>query len=354
MPRRRLAIIRQSEQDFEEITRLTTSFAKRGMGRQGDAERSEADLLRLRYEEQHAQQEVAVASADLAQLLNLDPSTRLITGDIPIQVVQFIDPKMPLPKLLDIAMRNHPEILAAAANIRASQVRVRQERARPLLPSLWTGLSAGDFGGGSVASTNGNVFNPHTGGTPFAATPASGGRTIPAFGHIAGRFDFDVIAFWQFQNMGFGNLAHIRQRRAELGQAEAARLRVLNEVRERVSVAYNSSAQHFRSIAIQRRRVQEATEGLQNDLIRIRGGIGRPIEVLDNAKRLREARGDLLAAVIGFDRAQFQLFVALGQPPTLVVADDQPPALPAPPAEPAKLPPPEMLPPPNALPPAKK
>ncbi|HTU89896.1 MAG TPA: TolC family protein, partial [Gemmataceae bacterium] len=338
----RLAIIRQSERDFEEVVRLTASFAKRGAARYADAERAAADLQALRYEEQQAQQDVAVASADLAQLLNLDPSIRLVTGDIPLQVVQFIDPKIPLPKLLEIAEQNHPAILAASANIRAGQIRIRQETARPLMPNLWMGLSAGDFGGGAVATTSGTgVYNPNTGNANLVTNNNATGQTVPLFGKIAGRIDVDVIAYWQLQNMGFGNLAHIRERRAQRNQAEADRLRILNEVREKVSVAYNSSAEHFRDIAIKRRWVQEATDGFQRDL-KTAFGIGGvlPIETLDNAKRLREGREALLDAVIGFDRAQFQLFVALGQPPTLVVEDDKPPPPPPPPAE---LPPPAKM-----------
>jgi outer membrane protein TolC len=317
----RLAVIRQSEEDFKEIVRLTRIFARTGQGREGDANRAEADSLALELEEKRAQEDVAVASADLAQLLNLDPSTRLQTGDVPIQVVQFVDPKTPLPQLLEVAARNRPEVLAVAANIRASQVRVRQEKTRPLLPALIMGFSADDFGGGAVASTNGNVFDPHTGFVSGAPRPETGGQTVPKFGRITGRTDADVLAVWTLQNMGFGNIAHVRQRRAELGQAEAEQVRIINEVAREVSEAYNLSAERFRSIEIERRRVQEASNGFQRDLNRIRGGIGFPIEVLNQAKRLASARQDLLKAVVGFDRAQFQLFVALGQPPTLVVED---------------------------------
>ncbi len=338
----RLAIIRQSERDFEEVVRLTADFAKRGAARYGDAERAAADLQALRYEEQRAQQDVAVASADLAQLLNLDPSIRLVTGDIPLQVVQFIDPQIPLPKLLEIAEQNHPAILAASANIRASQVRVREETARPLLPNLWMGFSAGDFGGGAVATTTGNgVYNPNTGNSNLVTINSATGQTVPTFGKISERVDVDVMAYWTFLNMGMGNLGLIRERRAQRNQAQAERLRILNEVREQVSVAYNSSAEHFRDIAIKRRWVQEATDGFQRDLITAFSGGGvLPIETLDNAKRLRAGREALLDAVIGFDRAQFQLFVALGQPPTLVVEDDKP----APPPHPAELPSPKVLP----------
>lgn len=353
----RLGVIRQSLKDFEEVRRVTKAFADAGQRREADAERAQADLLLLRYAELHEQQQVAIAAANLAELLNLDPSTRLVTGDIPLQVVQFIDPRVALPRLLDIAERNHPAILAAAANIRASQVRLRREKSRPLLPILWAGFSAGDFGGGTVATTDGTVYNPHTGNTNLAPSfSKQGGHSIPKFGNIAGRVDVDVFAFWQLQNLGLGNLALIRGARAKLGQAQAARLRVLNEVRDAVSVAFNTSAKQFRAIAIQRRRVQEATDGFQKDLERVfkAPGTGRPIEVLDNAKRLREAREALLDAVIGFDRAQFQLFVALGQPPTLVVEDDRAPvaALPGP-VVPANAPP-EQLPPPNVLPPQKQ
>ena len=354
----RLAIIHQSERDFAEVARLTKIYAKRGLGRKGDADRAEADRLLLRYEELHEQQEVAIASADLAQLLNLDPSMRLVTGDIPLQVVQFVDPKVPLPKLLDVAVRNHPAILAAAANIRASQVRVRHEKWRPILPILWAGFSAGDFGGGTVATTGGNVFNPHTGNTNLAQPfDQQGGHSIPKFGLIDGRVDVDVFAYWQLTNLGMGNLGFIKRERAALGVAEAERLRVLNRVREEVSVAFNKSAENFRSIGVQRRRVQEATDGFDLDLKRTIGGEGRPIEVLDNAKRLREGREALLDAVIGFDRAQFQLFVALGQPPTLVVEDDKPPVVsgvPTGPGAPANLPQPEQLPAPKVLPLEKK
>lgn len=355
----RLAIIRQTEKDFEEVVRLTKAEAETGAGRDADARRAEADLLKLYYEEQQAQQEVAVAAADLAQLLNLDPSTRLVTGDIPLQVVQFIDPKEPLPRLLEIAQSNHPAILAASANVRARQVHVRLATTRPLIPILVAGFSAGNFGGGTVATTDGTVYNPHTGNSNLAPSfKATGGHSVPKFGKIAGRVDVDVLALWTLQNMGFGNLAHIRQRRAELGQAQAQRLHVINRVREQVSVAYNTSARQFQAIAIQRRRVQEATQGFQRDLERSYGRAAvRAIEVLDNAKRLREGRERLLDAVIGFDRAQFQLFVALGQPPTLVVEDNTPPgppqlAPPAPPAPepPANMRPPEQLPPPKMLP----
>lgn len=354
----RLAVIRQSIADFNEVARLTEVYARTGAGRQSDANRARAEVLSLEYAERQAQAEVAIAAADLARLLNLDPSVRLQTGAVPIQIVIFVDPKTPLPQLLEIASRNRPEMMAIAAEIRANQIRVKREIARPLIPTLWAGFSADEFGGGAVASTNGNVPNPHTGNVTGSPSPATGGQTVPAFGRVRGRTDIDVICFWTLQGAGLGNYARVRQNRATLNQSYAERLRILNEVRREVSVAYNTSAQQFFTLGIERRRVQESSTGFQRDLDRLRGGVdirsraGRPIEALRQAQNLYEARLDLLAALVGFDRAQFQLFVALGQPPTLVVEDDK---TPPPPVEmpTAELPPAE-LPPPNVLPPAKQ
>jgi outer membrane protein TolC len=335
----RLAVIRQSEKDFQEVANLTAKFAKPGVvvGREADANRAAADLQQLQFEEQRVQEDVAVAAADLARLLNLDPSTRLHTGDVPIQVVQFVDPKDPLPKLLEIAARNRPELMAAAATIRASQTRLTQEKTRPLWPTLWAGFSAGDFGGGAVAIQN-PVGVPPSGLTDGVGQP--GGHTTPVFGKITGRTDVDVIAFWTLENFGLGNIAHVKQRRAQLNQAQAARQGVFNLVERQVTEAYSLAAQNFQSIAIERKRVQVASEGFQEDLKRVIDGVGLPIEVLNNAERLVAARQALLAAVIGFDRAQFQLFVAMGQPPTMVVEEDKLPEMPPPAAE---------LPPPNAV-----
>jgi outer membrane protein TolC len=317
----RLAVIRQSEKDFQEVASLTAKYAdpRVRLGREADANRALSDLLQLQFEEKRIQEDVAVASAELARLLNLDPSTRLHTGEVPIQVVQFIDPKESLPSLLEIAARNRPELMAAAANIRASQTRLRQEQTRPLWPTLWAGFSAGDFGGGAVAIQNPNV--PASQLSDGVGQP--GGHTTPKFGNIAGRADVDVMAYWTLQNFGMGNIAHVKDRRAELNEARAARIGVLNQVYKEVADAYNTAAQAFKSIEVERRRVEESTDGFQRDLKRIlTTERGLPIEVLNNAERLASARQRLLAAVIGYDRAQFQLFVALGRPPTLVVEGD--------------------------------
>jgi outer membrane protein TolC len=281
---------RQSEREATEIARITANFAQTGQGRLGDAERALAQMLLLRSEAEYAQQQVAVASAELARLLSADPSVSLRVPEGPIPLIQLVDPSADLESLVQQALRNRPELGARSADVAAAETRLRKERARPFLPLLWVGYSAGEFGGGSnLADTR--------------------------FGHFNSRTDFDAYAVWSLQNMGLGNLALQRKMRAELGTAEAERVRAIDLVRRQVADAFARSAARRLEVDSARREVDRADRAFREDLLRTRNLQGYPIETLRSLRLLVTARQALIIALVGYDQAQFQLFVALGQPP---------------------------------------
>jgi outer membrane protein TolC len=287
----RLRAVRQSQGEVGEVVRLTANFAHAGQGREGDAERARTEALLLQAEEQAAEEGAAVASAALARLLSLDPAVRLHTAPGPVPLVQLVDSDGGLEPLVEVAVRNRPEVGARTADVVLNATRLRQERVRPLLPFLSAGFSAGTFGGSDA--------------------------TEPRFGRFGGRTDFDVLAVWRLDNLGLGNRAVQRRVRAELSEAEAERLRVIDVVRREVAEAYAQSESRRREAEAAARQVRTAEEGYRLDLERSRNLQGRPIEVLNSANLLNAARQDLIRATVGHDQAQFQLFVALGQPPTL-------------------------------------
>lgn len=281
---------RQSESEAAEIARITANFARTGQGRQGDAERALAQMLLLRSETENAQQQVAVAGAELARLLSADPSIRLRVPEGPIPLLQLLDPSADLESLVQLALRKRPEVGARGADVAAAETRLRKERARPFLPYLWVGYSAGEFGGGSnLADTR--------------------------FGHFNSRTDFDAYAVWSLQNLGLGNLALQRKMRAELGSAQAERVRAIDLIRRQVADAYALSAARRREIDSAQREIERADRAFREDLLRTRNLQGYPIETLRSLRLLVIARRDLISALLGYDQAQFQLFVALGQPP---------------------------------------
>jgi outer membrane protein TolC len=96
---------------------------------------------------------------------------------------------------------------------------------------------------------------------------------------------------------------------------------VINVIRREVAEARALAASRRREYEVARRQLDTAGEAYRLDLLRTRNLAAKalPIELLNSANLLTAARQDLVRALIAYDQAQFQLFVALGQPPTLAV-----------------------------------
>ena len=239
---------------------------------------------------QAAEEEVVAWAAELSRRLSADPSIRLRPEPGTPPLIHLVDERIALASLLETALASRPEI-AARSDIARNETRLRQERVRPLVPTIAVGVSAGDFGGGS------NV---------------AGYR----FSHFSGRTDIDVLAVWTLQNLGFGNVAAQNKVRAEIGQAEAYRLAMYEQVRREVAEALAQSKANRQQMDIARRRVETAGAAYRQDLERTKDpALGRVIEVLRSLNLLASARQDLVQSMVGYSQAQFQLYVAIGGMP---------------------------------------
>lgn len=313
--------LRSVQDELEALARQTANFARTGQGRQADADRAASALQLVNVRIDNATEQVAVAAARLARLLHVDPSMRLKASS-PLVVVQMVPPAEKLGELLQAAVVARPEVGARSAAIGAAGTRVRKEVVRPFVPLLSAGYSVGRFGGGS------DITDPH-------------------FGNFATRNDFDAYAVWSLDNLGLGNLALQRRRRAELEEAQALRIQELDRVRKQVAVAYADVAAQRLQLEAARRGLHSAEEGYRLDAIRSRNLEGLPIELLNSIDLLADALLDVIHAMTQHNQAQFRLFVAIGRTP---VAG---PATPGP-VPPAELPIPRGLPVPPAPGPAAK
>ena len=99
-----------------------------------------------------ARQEWRVTSANLTQLLRLDPRAVVEPLEHDHTQITLIDPAKTLDELMPIALANRPEISSRRALVQAAEVRVRREKARPLLPLVMLNgfQSAGMFIQGGV------------------------------------------------------------------------------------------------------------------------------------------------------------------------------------------------------------
>ena len=286
----RLLALRQSEGELAEVARLTSNFAAKGVGRDADAQRAQSELALLQSNAQAAEEDVIAWATELSRWLSADPSVRLRPEPGTPPLIQLVDDRAPLESLIETALASRPEIAARSADVALYETRLRQERIRPLVPTISAGFSAGDFGGGS-------------------------NQVGYRFSHFSGRTDFDVLAVWTLQNFGVGNRAVQNKVRAEIGQAEAYRAAMIDQVRREVAEAHSQTKTSRLQMEIARRRVETAQKAYTQDLLRTKDRLGHLIEVLSSLNLLTAARQDLVQAMVGYSQSQFQLYVALGGTP---------------------------------------
>ncbi len=291
----RRAVALQVRDEAARVYRLVAAYSQVGKAPKSDADRFATELGRRQADVQRADGEIQSASARLCELLNLDPSVRLHPTDAWVVPAEIVPPQVPVSELIAVALLRRPELAERRTVIREALLSLQGSKVLPFSPTVIVGFSAGGFGGGS------NLVSP-------------------VFGGFGARSDFDAVAFWSIRNMGVGNVALINLAKARLRTTEFQEIAVLDRVRAEVAEAYAKAHARFAVIGTTEQAVRSATDGFREDLTRAEGAVGLPIEVVDSLRLLAEARYAYLEAIVGYNRAQFELYVATGQPPADALA----------------------------------
>ncbi len=288
----RLAIAREAAAHAETLANLTASYARTGAGLEADHCRSLAERDRQRKNVEAAVGGLEDASAELVRRVRLDPNVVVAPVEPPEAVIRLVGDAPPIDDLIAIGLRHRPELAEAQALVQATLLRLKQARLRPFVPSLAMRYSGGGFGGGR------NDF----------------------FGDFDARSDVDVNLYWEVQNLGLADRAIVKSRAAQGRAATLQLMKVQDRVASDVVRAEKAKLAAARQMGEAARAVPEAIRSLTLNLTSIRRGAGlpgstRPIEVLQPIQALAQARSDYLGAVLAYNRAQFRLYRALGQPP---------------------------------------
>jgi outer membrane protein TolC len=319
----RRAVAIQTRGQGGEVARITAAFVKTGQGRQADADRASTTFEQLNAEVLETENEVLTSSAQLAQLLDLDPSTRLQPVDGWVVPAPIVPDPIPLEQLLAIALTQRPELGARQAAIRQALLTLQGAKVLPFSPNVILGYSAGTFGGGSnlvaagITQSDGSILQQNR------------------FGNFADRQDVDAVVYWSLQNLGVGNLALIRLAQSHLRTEDWKRILALDQVRAEVARAYAQTHARYAQIETSERAIRSSKDAFDEDLRRILNHEGLPIEVLDSLRLLGTSRLAYLDAIVNYNEAQFALYVALGQPPMNTLARPIPASVLPPPTAPA-------------------
>ncbi len=268
----------------EELVQLTESFETAGKGLVADTQRARAELQHRRHQRAVALERVDVSSAELARLLRLDPSTRLVSPEPQPLPMELISVETPIESLVGQGLTYRPEMAQHQTRVQEALTRIRQEEWRPWLPHLFVGYAGAGFGGGSNSD-------------------------IQDFGV---RGDFDALAVWQVQNLGLGNRALRNERESQHRQAHFQFEWIRDQIIADVSQAYARARYRKEQMEYAQQQVNAAADALPLNLKGIRDGVIRPIEAQQAIASLASARNLYLASVIDFNQAQLQLTRAIG------------------------------------------
>jgi outer membrane protein TolC len=311
----RRAVARRLVEEARHVQQITENFARFGQGKKADADRAATERQEREATLLLHQGETLIVSARLAELLNLPPTTRLRAVDDKVIPCQLVPPTKPLPELIAIALLNRPELMERQALIRQAMLSLQGAKVLPFSPNLIIAFSYGGEAGGS------NLVAEPFGTNLFA-------KGHPRFGRSAERTDFDAVAYWMLENLALGNKARIDFARARLGTTQLEWLEQLNRVRAQVANAYARAHARFAQIGITEEAVLEAMKTFAADSEAVAGLKGRPIELLESLRLLARARFAYLDAIVDYNEAELDLFVALGQPPPEALARPVPTAPP--------------------------
>ncbi len=292
------AIAQEALANTTEVDKRAQGWAKVGKLKTADADRVTTDLQTRRQEAELAQQDIRVASAQLARLLRLDPFVVLLPSDGHVAPVDLVESQLPPGELAATALSNRPELAESRAVAQAAGARLQQAQVGPLVPSLVLDYSAGGFGGGP------NGF----------------------FGDFDGRSDATLGAVWQLRNLGLGDRGLVYQRAAELRQSQWQVAGTMDRVVSETAQAAARVQARRGQLDAARLASEAAARSFERNLkLFADGGVELilPIEVLQSVNALAKARRDQLDAITGYNQAQWQLHWALGYP--LEAAAPQPP-----------------------------
>ncbi|HWB00271.1 MAG TPA: TolC family protein [Pirellulales bacterium] len=292
-------VVARGEKLVERIRGLSTDLVPKV-----EVNRASNALAAMQQRAAFARQQWRVASANLTQVLRLDPRIIVVPLEADHLQITLVDPSRSLDELMPIAMNNRPELASRRSMVQAATAEVRLEKARPMLPTIYlTG-----FQSPGRMRMQGMVF---------------GLGNDDKMNNWSLREDVSLQLIWQLEGFGLGNLGRIKQRRG----MESSAIVDLRKEQDGVVAEVTRAQADLHSAAV---RVIQAERSLQTALITYDGNyegltqtqrfenvlvqIYRPQEAVMALESLMTAYDQYFATVADYNRAQFALFHALGYP----------------------------------------
>ncbi len=283
-----LAVAKEIAQRASQLENATKNYAQAGQGLTSDHDRARTELALRKNAVIRAEENIAVTSAQLAELVRWDCTQRLQPAEPNLVPLSLASVQVPVQDLVAIALANRPELAESRHLVCEAVERLNRERNAPLVPSVLLAASYGGLGGGL-------------------------GGDLTNFGD---RFDADAVAYWELRQFGLGDMESQREARSRISQARMREVAMMDRVAREVVQSHSQTTARSRQVETAREGIDAAQESFTRNWERIQNGQGLPIEVLQSIQALASAQSEYIRVVADHNLAQFTLHRSLGWPVT--------------------------------------
>lgn len=273
-----VGLARQTRDDAAEFLRLTRALEEKGIAPGVDVQRARAEAARREDSVATAERVYRVASARLAETLDLDPAVPILPAEASLGPVDLPPPEDP-EDLVALALAGRPEVRAAGREVAAAEARLAALRWGAFGPDVTLevqqsalGLTFSDTGAQSI----------YTARLGVTLRPDQAGELRAARARL--------------------EAARLREARARLG----VRTEVV-EAREAVVLSH-------RRLGPAREALEAAGQALRISQVRFASGLGSALEILQAQDAVAAARVTAAAVLVEAGRSVTDLRRAVGIP----------------------------------------
>jgi outer membrane protein TolC len=279
----------------EDSIRIAEEFAAQlkqavgaGIAFRGDALRAEVQVDRNRLALRQAREQSILAAARLVRILHLDfsPETAMAVSDDGLVPLVLIATNRTLEAMVVRAKTLRPEIQQSRTQIRAAEDLRDGARYGPLVPSLGAQVFAGGLGGGV-----------NNGPGRFGASE-----------------DYQFTLGWRLGPGGLFDRGRIRANESRLQVARLNDQKLADDITREVVEGLTRVQSLGDQLQTARHAVETASEVLRLAADRKEFAVGAVLERIQSEQDLTHARLDFLTLVAEFNKAQFALQKAAGEP----------------------------------------
>ena len=257
-----------------------------GVAFKGDELRVQTQTEHYEITLQQAVEQQRVSAATLAQVLHLDSTIELVPQESELVPITLVDTNLALDTLITQALKARPELRQGDSLIAAAKATQNGAVYGPLIPSLGAQVFGGGLGGG----------------------PDGGHATF------AGEADYTVGLSWKIGPGGLFDRGRIHTSEAQLATIRLSNLKLKDSITAEIVVSLARMRSTSAQIDLAKRNLETSEEMLRLTSERKQFGVGVVLEDIETQGALNQAQSDYITAVAEYNKAQYRLNRALGNP----------------------------------------